>query len=204
VGTSHYVIPISGTTWCVIAQSNNGASGIWRTVTAGRIGGTAAMKFRDGTISAAAWTKVSDVEHVHGSFGAWKIGNGTWYIAGWNDIAKSVDQGATWTKLVSGNWPGTFDGVQTSGIAATAHYLYGNSFTGTTQARASIDDDTNWVRDYSAPVSANGSNPYGTSAAYAATIGAYVILMGDHTHGVVWRYIEPAVDAIYADGFDGP
>jgi hypothetical protein len=204
VGTSHYVIPISGTTWCVIAQSNNGDSGIWRTATAGRIGGTAAMKFRDGTISASAWAKVSDVEHVHGSFGAWKIADGTWYVAGWDDIAKTVDQGATWIKLVSGNWPGTFEGVQTSAIVATGRFLYGNSFVGTTQARALISDDTNWVRDYSAPVSANGSNPYGTSVAYAASIGSYVILMGDHTHGVVWRYIEPGVDEIFANGFDLP
>lgn len=202
IGTSHYVIPISGTTWCVIAQSNNGDSGIWRTTTAGRIGGTAALKFRDGTISTAAWTKVSDVEHVHGSFEAWRIADGTWYAAGWTDIAKSADQGATWIKIVSGNWPGTFDGVDTSNIVATGSYLYGNSFVQTTQARAPIADDGNWVRDYSAPVSANGSNPYGTSVAYAASIGSYVILMGDHTHGVIWRYIEPAVDVIFANGFD--
>ena len=66
-----------------------------------------------------------------------------------------------------------------------------------------IGDDTNWSRDYAPPVSANGSNPFGTAVAYSAAIGSYVILMGDHTHGVVWRYIEPAAgDAIFADGFD--
>lgn len=204
VGTSHYVIPISGTTWCVIAQSNNGDSGIWRTTTAGRVGGTPAMHYRDGTISTAAWTKVSSVEHVHGSFGAWKLADGTWYVAGWTTIAKSTDQGATWVDVVSGNWPGTFNGVNTSAIVATGRYLYSNSFVETTQARAPIGDDTNWSRDYAPAVSANGSNPFGTAVAYSAAIGSYVILMGDHTHGVVWRYIEPAAgDAIYADGFDG-
>ncbi len=204
IGTSHYVIPISGTTWCVIAQSNDGDSGIWRTTTAGRVGGTAAMHYRDGTISTAAWNKVSGVEHVHGSFGAWKVADGTWYVAGWTTIAKSTDQGATWVDVVSGNWPGTFNGVNTSGIVATGRYLYANSFVETTQARAPIGDDTNWSRDYAPVVSANGSNPYGTAVAYSAAIRSYVILMGDHTHGVVWRYIEPAAgDAIFADGFDG-
>jgi len=204
VGTSHYVIPISGTTWCVIAQSNNGDSGIWRTTTAGRVGGTPALHYRDGTISTAAWTKVSSVEHVHGSFGAWKLADGTWYVAGWTTIAKSTDQGATWVDVVSGNWPGTFNGVNTSAIVATGRYLYANSFIETTQARAPIGDDTNWSRDYAPAVSANGSNPFGTAVAYSAAIGSYVILMGDHTHGIVWRYIEPAAgDAIFADGFDG-
>ena len=203
IGTSHYVMPISGTTWCVIAQSNNGASGIWRTTTAGRIGGTAAAKFRDGTISATAWSKVSDVEHVHGSFQAWRTPSGAWYAPGWTTIAKSTDDGATWVPLVSGNWPGTFNGVDISSIVATGKYVYGNSFIETTQARAALNDDANWDLSYSAPTTANGSNPYGTAVGYSASIGSYVILMGDHNHGVVWRYIEPAVDLIFANGFEG-
>ncbi|MEO8672475.1 MAG: hypothetical protein ABI411_14250 [Tahibacter sp.] len=202
IGTSHYVLPISATTWCVIAQSNDGNSGIWRTTTAGRLGGTAALNFRDGTISAAAWTKVSGVEHVHGSFQAWKTPDGTWYAPGWTSIAKSTDQGASWVPLVSGNWPGTFNGVNTSAIVATARYLYANSFVETTQARAPIGSDMQWDRAYSPPTTANGANPYGTSVAYAASIGSYVILMGDHARGIVWRYIEPAPDALFADGFD--
>lgn len=204
IGTSHYVMPISGTTWCVIAQSNNGDSGIWRTTTAGRVGGTAALKFRDGTISTAAWSKVSDVEHVHGSFGAWRTSAGAWYAPGWTTIAKSTDDGATWVPLVSGNWPGTFNGVNTSGIVGTSRFVYANSFVETTQARARLDDDTNWDRSYSPPTVANGANPYGTAVGYAATTDNYVILMGDHDHGIVWRYIEPsAVDEIFADGFGG-
>jgi hypothetical protein len=202
VGTSHYVMPISGTTWCVIAQSNNGDSGIWRTTTAGRIGGTAAAKFRDGTISTAAWTKVSSVEHVHGSFQAWRTPAGAWYAPGWTTIAKSTDDGATWQALVSGDWPGTFNGVDTSSIVATGRFVYANSFVETTQARAALDDDTNWDRSYSPPTSANGANPYGTAVAYAAATDNYVILMGDHNYGIVWRYIEPSVD-IFADGFGG-
>jgi len=203
VGTSHYVMPISATTWCVIAQDNDGLSGIWRTTTAGRVGGTAAAKFRDGTISSAAWSKVSSVEHVHGSFQAWRTPAGVWYAPGWATIAKSIDDGATWIPLVSGDWPGTFSGVNISGIVATGKYVYGNSFVETTQARAALNDDTNWDLSYSAPTTANGANPYGTAVAYSASIGSYVILMGDHNYGVVWRYIESPVDKIFANGFEG-
>ena len=81
-------------------------------------------------------------------------------------------------------------------------YVYGNSFIETTQARAALNDDTNWDLGYSPPTTANGANPYGTAVAYAGSIGSYVILMGDHNYGVVWRYIEPAVDAIFANGFE--
>lgn len=202
IGTSHYVMPISATTWCVIAQSNNGDNGIWRTTTAGRVGGTAAANFRDGSISVAAWSKVSSVEHVHGSFQAWRTAAGVWYAPGWTAIVKSNDQGATWVTLVSGNWPGTFNGVNTSNLVATATHIYANSFVETTQARAPLNDDTNWDRSYSPPTTANGANPYGTSVAYAASIGSYVILMGDHTRGIVWRFIEAPGDVEFANGFE--
>jgi hypothetical protein len=202
IGTSHYVLPVSATTWCVIAQSNDGINGIWRTTTAGRIGGSVGANFRDGTISTAAWTKVSEAEHVHGSFQAFRTTNGTWYVPAWTSIMKSTDHGASWQTLVSGNWPGTFAGVNTSNLVATATYVYANSFVETTQARARLDDDLNWDRAYSPPTTANGANPYGTATAYAASIGSHVILMGDHTRGIVWRYIEPPVDSIFENGFD--
>jgi hypothetical protein len=193
IGTSHYVMPISGTTWCVIAQSNDGVNGIWRTTTAGRVGGTAAASFRDGTISTAAWTKVSNVEHPHGSFQAWKTDSGVWYAPGWTEIAKSTNQGATWASIASGNWAGTFFGVRSSNIVGTATHLYSNYFLESTQARASRNADTDWSITYtSPPANARGGNPYGTAVAYDAAGGHYVILMGDNTAGIVWRYIEPA------------
>src|SRR6185369_5558161 len=91
MGTSHYVIPISATTWCVIAQDK----GIWRTTTAGRVGGTLAQKYRDGTISTAAWTKVDDQSHMHGSHSNMFVG-GAWYAGGIDTAKKTTDQGATW------------------------------------------------------------------------------------------------------------
>lgn len=29
-----------------------------------------------------------------------------------------------------------------------------------------------------------------------------MILMGDHTRGIVWRYIEPGIGLVFADGFE--
>jgi hypothetical protein len=190
VGTSHYVIPVSGTTWCVIAQDNNGANGIWRTTTAGRVGGTAGAKFRDGTISAAAWSKVSTLEHMHGSFQAWKSPTGAWYVPAWTAIGKSTDDGATWQVLASGNWPGTSAGVRTSNIVGTATYVYTNYEPDPEHARALLTDDTTWDRAYCPTTTAAGGNPYGTGVAYASSIGRYVLLMGSQNG--MWRYIESA------------
>jgi len=190
VGTSHYVIPVSGTTWCVIAQNNNGANGIWRTTTAGRVGGTAGAKFRDGTISAAAWSMVSSLEHMHGSFQAWKSPGGAWYVPAWTAIGKSSDEGATWQVLASGNWPGTSAGVRSSNIVGTASYVYTNYQPDPEHARALLTDDTTWDRAYCAATTAAGGNPYGTGVAYAASIGRYVLLMGSQNG--MWRYIESA------------
>ena len=81
MGTSHYVLPISATTWCVISQEAD--SGMWRTTTAGRVGGTAGAKYRDGTISTAAWTRVIQHAHIHGSYTPVKVGT-TWYSPGLN------------------------------------------------------------------------------------------------------------------------
>lgn len=208
IGTSHYVMPISATIWCVIAQSNNGSNGIWRTTTAGRIGGTAAANYRDGTISTAAWSKVSSIEHVHGSFQAWRSPTGVWYAPGWTEIGKSTDQGATWTSVVSGNWAGTFFGVRSSNIVGTASYIYSNYFMESTQARAPRNDDGNWSITYSSPSSnLRGGNPYGTAVAFDPALGRYIILMGDNAQGIVWRFIEPAgneppANLIFANHFE--
>lgn len=194
IGTSHYVIPISGTTWCVISQSNDGnpgSNGVWRTTTAGRVGGTAGQKYRDGTISSAAWSKVATLEHAHGSFGYWRSPGGAWYIAAFQRIAKSTDDGASWQDLAGpGWWPGTFAGVQSSNVIGTGSFLYSNYFQNPGTARASLNDDAVWTINYTSPVPPSGGAPMGTAVAFASSIGKYVILMGNYG-GEIWRYIEP-------------
>lgn len=188
MGTSHYVIPISGTQWCVISQESE--SGLWCTMTAGRVGGTAAQKYRDGTISTAAWSKRADLAHAHGSFGSWRAPSGTWYIATYTSIAKSAD-GWNWTTVASGNWPGDWRGVRATNIVGTGTNLYTNYFLDPMHGRAPLSDDTAWQHTYTDPLPQAGGSPFGTAVAYASSIGKYVILMGSGDEGELWRYIEP-------------
>jgi hypothetical protein len=102
--------------------------------------------------------------------------------------ASSTDSGATWQKIATGNWPGTFNGVRSSNIVVTAKYVYSNFAAGSEQVRALLTDDTKWERPYVA-TTATGGNPYGTAVAYSSALGKYVILMSSEVG--MWRYIEP-------------
>jgi hypothetical protein len=196
IGTSHYVIPVSATTWCVISQE----AGVWRTATAGRTGGTAAQKYRDGTISTSAWERVSDHYHAHGSYTAVKVGN-AWYSPGYDpgegSIWKSTDDCKSWTNLVPGYyWPsppnGAFMNKNATGLAATGKYLYSNSFLGPELARAPIANDTQWLRNYTATPEAmkgEGGLPMGNASTLHKASGHWMVFMA--TSNGVWRYIEP-------------
>jgi hypothetical protein len=199
IGTSHYVIPISGTTWAVIAQSNNGASGIWRTTTAGRVGGTPGEKYRDGTISTAAWTKVDSLEHVHGSHENLVLTDGTILVTGETSGAISTDQGATWTHFTDGSWapPHQFNGSDMSNIAVTDRFIYTNFLaTGNPDLarapRANPVGAGNWDLAYAATPSAmtEGGAPFGSASSYNSSIGKWVVLAGTYNSGI-WKYIEP-------------
>jgi EGF-like domain len=143
IGTSHYVIPISGTTWAVIAQDADGRNGIWRTTTAGRVGGTAERSYRDGTISTAAWAMVDNLEHAHGSHQNLTLPDGRILVTGNTNGAVSSDQGATWTHFTAdGNWapPRQFQTSQMTNIAATARFAYTNFLANTVIARAPLNN----------------------------------------------------------------
>lgn len=197
IGTSHYVIPISGTTWAVISQDNNGASGIWRTTTAGRVGGTAAMSYRDGTISASAWTQVDKLEHAHGSHQNVVLVDGTIFATGWTTGARSTDQGATWTHFTDGNWAGMhqFEQSDMTNLVVTKKYIYTNYMSAPVLARAPLADPigaAKWDLGYCATPAGmhEGGAPFGMAASFDASAKAYVIVAGTYGSGI-WKYIEP-------------
>lgn len=187
IGTSHYVIPISATTWAVIAQDNGGINGIWRTTTAGRV---------DGEISTAAWTKVDDLEHAHGSHQNVITADGTIYATGNNNGARSLDDGATWEHFTMGSWAGEhqFEGSNMTNIAATERYLYTSYLSYPDLARAPIDAPIGaeaWDVAYcETPAEMHeGGAPFGMAVSYDPSLLAYVIVSGTYGSGM-WKYIE--------------
>jgi len=197
IGTSHYVIPISGTTWGVIAQDNGGQNGIWLTTTAGRTGGTEGAKFRDGTISAAAWAKVDTLEHAHGSHENVILKDGTILATGFTNGARSTDHGATWTHFTDGSWapPHQFNSSGMTNLAVTDRYIYTNVLSEPTMARAPIADPIGadkWDIAY-CDVPADfkkGGAPFGQATSYNATIKKWILVAGT-VDGTLYKYVEP-------------
>jgi hypothetical protein len=196
-GSSHYVIPVSGTTWAIISQEAQGTTGIWRTTTAGRVGGTAAAKYRDGTISNAAWTKVDNLEHTHGSHENIVLKTGTILAAGTNTGARSTDGGATWTHFTNGVWAKPFDwqGSSMTNIGATDKFIYTNYLYNPTLARAPLADPIGadkWNHSYCETPAAmkEGGAPFGMATTYNPDTKQWVIIAGANGSGI-WKYIEP-------------
>lgn len=196
IGTSHYVIPISATTWGVIAQDNGGQNGIWLTTTAGRVGGSAGQKYRDGTISVDAWKQVDSLEHAHGSHQNVILKNGTILATGGNNGAVSTDHGATWTHFTDGSWapPHQFNGSNMTNLAVTDRFVYTNSQSEKTLARAPIDNvvgAANWDIEYcEVPADfTKGGAPFGMASSYNASLGKWVIVAGSYD-GSLWKYVE--------------
>ena len=196
VGTSHYVIPVSATTWVVISQDNNGLSGMWRTTTAGRTGGTEQEKFRDGTISTAAWTKVDALEHAHGSHQNVVAKDGTLFATGWVTGARSTDDGATWSHFTEGSWaePHQFEQSLMTNLAITDKYIYTTFMSGTPMlTRVAIDDPIGaekWDLAYCETPAAmhEGGAPFGMASSKSAT--AWILVSGTYGSGI-WKYVEP-------------
>lgn len=179
MGTSHYLIPMSATTWCLINQE----TAIWRTTTAGRIGGTPAKKYRDGTISTDAWKKVDDLFHFHGSHQSIFV-DGAWYVAGINTLKKTIDLGATWQTVIAN--------FNISELTATDKYFYGAYGFEPALSRAPRSDETKWVNNYTKTPEGMvvGPSPYAMGAAYDPKIRRWIVLTGSWKTGL-WRYVEP-------------
>jgi hypothetical protein len=171
-GISNYIVAIDASTWLVLAQDNGGANGMWKTATAGRVGGV---------ISAAAWKRVDTLEHPHGSFQPVVTPDGV-YVAGYHGIKRSKDKGDTWVSV--------YDfGGEMSSVVATGNFLYSNHLTVPNLVRASLQSDTNWASYATTPAGfIKGAAPFGTAVCSDGTHWYMVVDAGDSAK--IWRYTE--------------
>jgi hypothetical protein len=173
MGSSQYLIVIDALTWLSVAQGNNGANGIWKTTTAGRV---------DGAVSAAAWRRVDGLEHAHGSFGAFRDSyTGAIYVPGEWSVKRTTDDGETWTAVSEGQ------GI--CNLTGTPTHLYGNCLSGPNLLRADLTNDSTWASYTTAPADMRqGSPPFGMATTFDGS--HWIIVMSADDNGV-WRYIEP-------------
>jgi hypothetical protein len=167
-GTSHYMIVVDSNTWLSISQD----TGIWRTTSAGRM---------NGAISPAAWTKVDDLVHEHGSYQPYvDPTSGDIYSPGLHGIKRSTDHGATWSSVYT-------NGGYMSGVIATKKFLYASDLYGVELVRS--DASGNMFSPYTTKPDdmKYGSAPYGNAASFD---GAHWIIVTGNIDGL-FRYIEP-------------
>jgi hypothetical protein len=173
IGVSHYIMVVDKDTWLVVAQSNGGMNGVWKTSTAGRV---------NGNIDTAAWKKVDTLEHFHGSFGSYTDPKtGYIYAPGDGGVKRTKDKGDTWEVV--------YDAQQLSNVVATDKFFYGNLLSGPNLMRADRASDTAWATYTTAPADMKqGSTPYGAATSFDGTHWVAII---DADDSGVWRYIEP-------------
>jgi hypothetical protein len=172
-GNSHYLMAMDEQTWLVIAQYNDNKNGVWKTSTAGRVGGK---------IDPAAWKRVDDHEHAHGSFQHYlDPRSGALYVPGYHGVKRSTDKGDTW------EWVDENTGY-TSSVIGTENYLYSNYRDGPTLRRASRSDGTDWAAYAAEPEGMRGAPPYGNAASFDGQ--HWILVQGGHQSGL-WRYVEP-------------
>jgi hypothetical protein len=183
-GGSHYVYGLDANTWLLISgDGSNG--GIYRTTTAGRV---------NGQISAAAWTLVDPMEHMHGAFTPWfDSANHALYFAGTRGIKRSTDGGASWT-TVSANTAST--------LVATKDFIYAQTLYSSNIQRASRADPTQW-KPFPVPNTPEwwgGVPPFAAASAFDGQ--HWVIVQANRgqynnnqlplvRNGELWRFIEP-------------
>lgn len=172
-GNSHYIMPFDSQTWLTIAQRNDGKNGIWKTSTAGRVGGK---------IDPAAWKKVDTHEHAHGSFQHYlDPKSGVLYVPGFNGVRRTTDKGDTW------DWAEQNSGY-TSSVIGTENYLYSNYRDGPQLRRATRSSGTDWAKYADEPEGMLGAPPYGNAASFDGQ--HWILVLGGHKSGL-WRYVEP-------------
>jgi hypothetical protein len=170
-GGSNYMVIIDKDTWLSIAGYPGGNQGVWKTSSAGRV---------NGAVSPAAWKCVDPMLHVHGAFQPLVTASAV-YVPGMDGIKRSTDNGETWTLVYNS---------QMSSVAATANYLYANSFYSIDFRRSSIKDGSTWSTYTAKPADlTTGAAPFGNGVSFDGT--HWILVIGCDSDGL-WRYVEPA------------
>jgi hypothetical protein len=188
-GDSHYVFGIDTSTWIVLSgEGSNG--GVYRTTTAGRVGGE---------ISMDAWVLADGMEHPHGSFTPfYDRERGHLYFAGKQGLKRSTDAGENWEVISNES---TF-----SALAGTNSNLYALAFLNDKVESAPLDDPAS-LSSMLVPTGDSwwgGTPPFGIAGAFDGTRG--VVIKAEYAHcsnnclppgapllenGEIWRYVEP-------------
>lgn len=173
IGQSHYMIIVDASTWLTIAQDSGGLDGVWKTSTAGRVGGVP---------STAAWRRVDAHEHMHGAFqGYVDPANGTIYLPGFHGIRRSTDRGETWSWSYQ-------TGSYATNLIATGSFIYSNYFYGPDLRRSARSDGTSFTTYTTVPAGmTTGSAPLGSAASFN---GTNWVIVSSHQATGIWRYVE--------------
>jgi hypothetical protein len=108
-----------------IYQAEHG--GTWRTATGGRVGGTKANRYRDGTPDPAAWTQVMTRDKTHGASALTRLSNNDLLMSVDVSIVRSHDNGATWVDMAAragqgGDLPNSGDAL--AGLGNDGTYIW--------------------------------------------------------------------------------
>jgi hypothetical protein len=166
--------PVTRKTWVTVPQWGNNTDGMWLTTSGG-----------------SAWSRVNDIEHVHGCSQVCNAGGGVLYAAGMSvnpgtGVFRSMDAGATWSKV---------DDSKENGVFATKNHLYASY--GWATGAAMYNDGAPRLSVAAATgsgwVSVNAPTGMWNGAKRAATSfdGTHYVIVSGNWGAGLWRYIEP-------------
>jgi hypothetical protein len=176
---SDVAFPINSSTWEVSHGTTYPNSELWRTTDAGKTWAVIANNFWIGGWNGAQNLRVGSVLYGEGK-----------------PMAKSTDEGATWTRLTAAGPMGTSCVTQTGNIYVTP----GDQDQGAMAfnlRRAKVGNDAVWT-DVPGPdpkdMYRGGGSDIGSLSAYtmvATYDGKHAIIVSNNMMAGIWRYVEP-------------
>jgi photosystem II stability/assembly factor-like uncharacterized protein len=175
MGQSQYLTIVDLDTWLTISQGTDGKAGMWRTTTAGRVGGKP---------DPSAWTNVDKLEHLHGCYTSLVTADAV-YVPGYEGIRVSHNQGQTWDWAYQAGLGGYM-----SSVVATKTFLYGDFLLGPKLVRSPVGDGKTWAPYGETPMGMAGMLGPGAQTIVSITDGSKWYIINFNNDGGVWRYIE--------------